>query len=48
VATLEDQVFWAVDVDGTRVVITAFYKQSDPRQSTLIQGMIDSIQFVRG
>ena len=47
VATLEDQVFWAVDVDGSRVVITAFYLQADPRQSTLIQGMIDSIQFVR-
>jgi len=47
VAKLLDQVFWAVDIDGTRVVITAFYKQADPGQSTLIQRMIDSIQFVR-
>jgi hypothetical protein len=40
-------VFWVVDVDGTRVIITAYYNQAKPGPSTSIQGVIDSIQFVR-
>jgi hypothetical protein len=42
-----EEVFRAVDVDGTRIVITASYRPSDPSQSALIQRMIDSIEFVR-
>ncbi len=43
----QEDVVWMIDVDGDRLVVVAYYNESDPTQSASLQALIDSIQFVQ-